>query len=288
MNLSDDSWQQIARGFADFFTRYAHVSPAVLDDLGPGLHLAVHDADPVIALGSGDLMGAFGTNVLRRRGTEMVMLPIMLSVFTRPCTVLIETKDAARTARMLRQAASSWRPPERIVFADFRVSFYQVDDRDAWVWTMDLEGIVKLRFGVEVIDRFLVLRNIPWSANDRVVTVGPSAQNGAQLTLTPAACRLQLPGLFATATDQERRAVMGGLGRLYPLMIGGIADPEAAAEAAPAAVWLPSRFCRRTTVGSGRISISPAPSTDRPDDSGNRASTRTGRSDCCMAFSRCS
>jgi hypothetical protein len=230
VNLSDQAWQQIAKSFTNYFTRYAHVSPAVLDDLGPGLHLAVHDADPVIALGSGDLLGAFGTNVLRRRGNQMVMIPIMLSVLTRPCTVLIETKDAARTARFLRQAASSWRPPERMGFADFRVSFYQVDDRDAWVWTMDLEGLLKLRFGVEVIDRFLVLRNIPWSAGDRVVTVGQSEQNGAELTLTPAACRLQLPGLFATATDQERRAVMSGLGRLYPLMIGGSTDPATAAE----------------------------------------------------------
>ena len=31
----------------------------------------------------------------------MVMIPIMLSVFTRPCTVMIETKDAARTAQFV-------------------------------------------------------------------------------------------------------------------------------------------------------------------------------------------
>ena len=42
----------------------------MLDDLGPGLHLAVHDADPVIALGSGDLLGAFGSNSLRSRAAR--------------------------------------------------------------------------------------------------------------------------------------------------------------------------------------------------------------------------
>ncbi len=229
-NLSDQSWQQITNGFADFFTRYAQVSPALLDDLGPGLHLAVHDADPVIALGSGDLMGAFGSNVLRNRGSEMIMLPVMLSIFTRPCTVLLETQDAARTTRLLRQAAIGWRPPERLIGREFQVSFYQIADRDEWVWTMDIVGVVKLRFGIEVVDRFLVLRNIPWSADDRIVGSRPSAQNGAQLTLTPAACRLQLPGLFAAAADQERQAVIHALGRLYPLLISGATDPEAAAQ----------------------------------------------------------
>ncbi len=230
VNLSDEAWQQITKNFTSFFTQYAQVSPAILDDLGPGMHLALHDADPIIALGSGDLMGAFGANILRARGSQMVMIPVMLSILTRPCTVMIETQDTARTAELLRQAAAGWRPPERLIGQEFRISFYQVEDRDAWVWTMDIVGIIKLRFGLEVIDGYLVLRNIPWSAQDRVVATRPSEQNGAQLTLTPAACRLQLPGLFATAADQERRAVMSGLGRLYPLLLTGTGGIATAAD----------------------------------------------------------
>jgi hypothetical protein len=41
---------------------------------------------------------------------------------------------------------------------------------------------------------------------------------------------LQLPGLFASASDQERRAVFGGLGRLYPFVACGSTDIDAAAE----------------------------------------------------------
>lgn len=229
-NLSDVAWEQVARGFSEIFERFAHVSPAVLDDLGPSVHLAVHDADPVIALGSGDLLGAFGSNSLRSQGASMMIIPVVASVLTRPCTVLIETKDASNTARLLRQAASGWRTPTQSLGPDFRVSFYQVDDRDSWVWTMDLGGVVKLRLGIEVVDRYLVLRNIPWTASDRVVSTEKAGQNGALLTLRPAACRLQLPGLFATAADQEREAVMAGLGRLYPLTINGTTDPAAAAQ----------------------------------------------------------
>ena len=167
-NLRDEFWQKVVMDFSEFFQRYGGASPALLDDLGPSAHLAVFDADPVIALGSGDVMGAFGGNTLRAGGNEMLMLPVALSLLTRPCTILVETRDPERTARFLRQAAHGWtaRPDRR---NDFQASFYQVDDRDSWVWSMSIVGLIKLRFGVEVKDRYLVIRNIPWSVQDRVV-----------------------------------------------------------------------------------------------------------------------
>ena len=38
-----------------------------------------------------------------------------------------------------------------------------------------------------------------------------------------------IPGLFAAASDANRRAVMSGLGRLYPFMLSGSKSIEAAA-----------------------------------------------------------
>ena len=66
-----------------------------------------------------------------------------------------------------------------------------------------------------------MIRNIPWSSEDRVVSTVPAELNAAVLEANPSACKLQLPGLFAAASDANRRAVMSGLGRLYPFMIGG-------------------------------------------------------------------
>lgn len=229
VNLKEEAWREMIRNFSDLFRRFGGASPAMLDDLGPGFHLAIFDADPVIALGSGDVMGAFGGNVLRAGGDDMMMVPVILSLLTRPSSIFIETRDAERTARFLRQAASAWSSFAGDSDNDFRVSFYQVGERDSWVWSMDIIGIIKLRFGVEVTDRFLVIRNIPWSSQDQVVQIDEAALNGAQLTATPSACQLQLPGLFASASDQERRAVFSGLGRLYPFVAGGSQDIEAAA-----------------------------------------------------------
>ncbi len=227
-NLKDQAWQQVAGNFSEFFTRYSGASPAMLDDFGPSFHVAIFDADPIIAMGSGDIFGAFGGDVLRGGGNQMLMIPVALSMLTRPCSIMVETKSPERTSQYLRQAAlvgiSQARRPR-----DFNVSFYQVDDRDEWVWTMDVFGVVKLRYGVEVVGKYLVIRNIPWSSDDRVVSVAPAELNAAMLQANPSACKQQLPGLFAAACDANRQAVMAGLGRLYPFMLSGAKSVDEAA-----------------------------------------------------------
>ncbi len=227
-NLQEQAWQQVAGNFSDFFTRYSGASPAMLDDFGPSVHVAIFDADPIIAMGSGDILGAFGGDVLSGGGNEMLMLPIALSMLTRPCSIMVETRSPETTSQYLRQAALVGISRER-QRNGFDTSFYQVGDEDKWVWTMDVFGVVKLRYGVEVVGKYLVIRNIPWSSDDRVVSVAPAELNAAMLQANPAACRLQLPGLFAAASDANRRAVVSGLGRLYPFMLSGATSVEEAA-----------------------------------------------------------
>ncbi|MDG2223179.1 MAG: hypothetical protein P8L85_17490 [Rubripirellula sp.] len=222
MNLSEKAWEQYAGGFSEFFSRYSGVSSAILDDFGPSAHVAIFDADPIVAWGSGDIFGAFGGQAMRGDGDEMLMLPVALSMFTRPCSIMVETKSPLRTKQYLRQAAIAGGASNRTGgFLDTAVSFYQVGDQDSWVWTLDIVGMVKLRYGVEVVGKYLVIRNIPWSTGDRVVSVSPAELNGAELQANPSACEQQLPALFAAAADGNRRAAMSGLGRLYPFMLAG-------------------------------------------------------------------
>jgi hypothetical protein len=258
VNLDEEFWQETAGNFSDFFRRFGGASPALLDDLGPALHLAVFDADPVIALGSGDAMGAFGGNVLGG-GNDMLFLAPALSLLTRPCTILIETRDPEQTARYLRQAANVWTAGADRGSDDFRVSFYQVDGRDSWVWTMNFAGVIKLRFGVEVADRYLVIRNIPWSVQDRVVRTDTAALNTAGLSVWPAASRLELPGIVR----QRRRsgAARGHVGRGAT----GSADPE-------------RRGRRRIRRAAARatVRLPPAPSAGRPVDLAGREPDQFG------------
>jgi len=218
LNLSDMTWEQIAGGFSDLFTRYSGTSAAVLDDLGPSMHLAIFDSDPIIALGSGDVFGALGSST-NGMNTDATLIPIALSLFTRPCSIFIETRNPKRTAQLLRQAATTFSTSGNN-FDEFRAQIFQVGEEEKWVWMLDIMGMVKLRYGLEIVDDYIVLRNIPWSTTEKIVQVNTSELNAASLLVNPAACIEQLPGLFAAASDANSRVAMSGLGRLMPFMVG--------------------------------------------------------------------
>lgn len=218
LNLSEMTWTTIAETFSELFTRYTGTSAAVLDDLGPSMHLAIFDSDPIIALGSGDVFGAFGSS-MRGMDTDMVMIPIALSMFTRPCSIFIETRTPERTAQLLRQAATAFDNKQN-VSDDFRAQIFQVGDEPKWVWMMDIMGMVKLRYGVEIVNNYIVIRNIPWSTQEKIVQSKSSELNAASLLVNPGSCIEQMPGLFAAASDANSRVAMSGLGRLLPFMVG--------------------------------------------------------------------
>jgi hypothetical protein len=220
VNLRDEAWKEVTRNFSsEFFRHYGGLSSAIFDDLGPSVHFAVFDADPIISFGSSDLLGAFGTGVFRGRGNDMFMLPIAMSMLTRPCSLYIETQNPERTARFLRHAAGTWQMADDN--NDVHVTFYQREGRDSWIAQFDLFRAVKIRFGIEVNGRYLVIRNMPWSVDDRLAAVEDAPHNGASVLVSPEACRLQLPGLFAGAANQERNSAISGAGRLYPIILSG-------------------------------------------------------------------
>ena len=45
--------------------------------------------------------------------------------------------------------------------------------------------------------------------------------NAARLEAYPAACKLQLPGLHASAADKFRESAMDTMGHIYPLLVSG-------------------------------------------------------------------
>ncbi len=222
-NLQDKVWRGMAMEVLnEFLGRHTPLGPSILADLVSVVHLAIHDADPVIALGSGDVLGAFGGRSLGR-GSEMLMAPVLLSILTRPCTLILETRDPDRTLALLRDATGS--PLTRLRSGAWigRPDFYRIDGEDAFILTLDVMGVMKLRYGIEVDGRYVLIRNIPWSADGRVTGTLEAGANGARLSVRPGACRRQLPALRTAAGEGTRRAVMDNLGHLYPIAAAGMA-----------------------------------------------------------------
>ena len=225
VNLKEEAWTAVTEGLADVLNNLWDVDPAILDDLGPSVHLAMNDGDPIIALGSGDMLGAFGGSIYGM-DEEMLFIPMFLSVLTRPSTIAVETENPEKTIMYLRHASESMGHSEGDWGDEIYSEIYQIEGRDEWVCLFDIMGVLKLRYGLEVKDGFLLIRNIPWSSKDRVEFVEASGLNGAQMKLWPSACDLQLPGLFATSAEQERMAALQGAGALYPLLASGRASME--------------------------------------------------------------
>lgn len=228
VNLKEEAWTGVAEGLSEMLVQFWDVDSAILDDLGPSVHIAINDGDPVIALGSGDILGAFGGNGALFGDDEMFIIPMAISVLTRPCTIAVETGNPEKTIMHLRHASEAISDFNLWLGDEFTSEIYQIEDRDAWVCMFDIMGVVKLRYGLEVKDGFLLIRNIPWSSKDRIDRVEYAELNGAELKVWPAACNLQLPGLHATAGEKERAAAFQGMGFLYPLVADGYASLETA------------------------------------------------------------
>lgn len=225
LNLTEDVWTKISGSWSQLVSGYTGINPAIFDRFGPGLHVAVQDADPIIVLGNADLLGSFAGQML----TADFMsggLPLLFAVLTRPCKIIVELQDEQAALDMLRRATrtgSAGLPRE--MMAEFR----QVEGRDAWIYALNVAGVVKIRFGIEVKNGYLVLSNIPWSQPVAVKAVERRELNGAELQIAPGAVRQGLPGLFATQSEQNQLAALKGMAALYPLLLTMSATPEEAA-----------------------------------------------------------
>ena len=216
VNLTEKSWLEITKNVHEIFQGYLNIHPAIMDDLGSSLHLFIHDADPIIALGSGDLLG-----VLNGQGgnLEEISIPLILSVITRPCTIAIETKNPEQTRAYLRNAVSSFVSQEE--WERTSAEFYQVGDADSWVCYFDIMGMVKIRLGIDVKENFLLIRNLPWSTSNPLISVKNAELHTAGFQVVPSAGKLQLPGLHSTAAEQSRLATMQAFGFLFPVIRSG-------------------------------------------------------------------
>ena len=223
LNLSDESWVAISSGWSEMFSQYTGINPEIFDLMGSGLHIAVQDADPVISLGTSDLLGAFGGASMGARLD--ILTPFALSLLTRPCKIFIELEDAPRALGILRRATRSaprFGPGLPVVFR-------QIEGRDAWMYTIGVPGIAVLRLGLEIQNGYLVLSNIPWSDAMRITSVEPRPLNGAAIQVTPDSVRQGLAALFATQAEHDQMAALASMGSLLPFLQTLAAAPDDAA-----------------------------------------------------------
>lgn len=215
LNLPEKVWIDFSKGLReDLFEKMLGLDGAILDYLGPDVHLAAADADPIIGTGSGDLVGIAGA--IPRFRDDMMAIGAMISMLTRPTALLVGVKDPEAVRYFLGNAkvgmlgdGNRW----------FDLSVSKVTGKDKWLFTWNIEGVLHTRFGVEVKDRYLVINNLPLTTPLEVVGRRDFGGRTAHLRLDPAACEEQLPALFASAAAQRRTAALSGIRSLTPLLL---------------------------------------------------------------------
>ncbi len=216
-NLKDPAWQMMLSQ-ADKVLESFSVDPAILDELGPSIHVAIKDADPIITFGSGDLFGVMDMSGRGMGRQAMVMLPIFASLLTRPAHVAIDLRDPGVVAGMLHAAALSMSPNAD---HDVHVDLTQVGNDSSWMLTLSVAGLLKLRYGIEVKGNYLLLSNVPWTQWETYAGERVDLLASAAISVMPRAGSLQLPSLHAAAMESQGDASRHGMAHLLPLMMAG-------------------------------------------------------------------
>jgi len=229
LNLNKQLWETGADLAQDLLVKFIGVPPRVSDYFGPDLHLALGDGDPIIVMGSGGLMGAMGILDGSGRAGQALMIPLIGSLLTRPSVLMIGLTDPEAVKGLLRGMHTGPARSSSVMGVGAGI-LYGVAGKDAWRYDLNVEGLISMRFGMEVKGRFLAISNQPLSYDPELAEKDTALNSGAALSLAPAVAIRQRPALFASASEQQRKAAMSGINVLYPLMMGGADTVEQAAE----------------------------------------------------------
>lgn len=191
----------------EFHARFFELFPL----LGDNVVLSIRDAAPVVQV---NLPGvsSFGERgaLSGMSGAEMVWVPVVASLFTRPCDLAIPVRDTAATLNALRRLGSvsrSWIQEETVFF----------EEEKMLVLSWSLEGIVQLEVGFTVENGWLHITNHPWTPVP-ITGTETAAPAHAMVELEPSALRAGLPQTLALAQSAYRKSVYAAAAQLLPWM----------------------------------------------------------------------
>ena len=216
--LPEKTWRALSFGQERFLRTAFNISPDFFDLLGPSLHVAVEDGDPIIRLGTGEMASLFnpiGGGGGNRAESSMLYIPVILNLLTRPTHIAITLTDPERAARLLENASpmpgigqNSW----------MQIEFYRQGPDRSWVLSLRPMGMASIDFSLRIDGGYLIISNHPFGAPLRVKTSRPAALAGGAISFHPKALSTSLPADFASAMQAERARALTGMGHLYPWM----------------------------------------------------------------------
>ncbi len=224
VNLKNKLWDDGRRDyFRKFFIEYVGIPSRIVDYFGTDAHLAMGDGNPIITIGSDNLASASGMILDLNRGRTSIVTTISFigSLLTRPVALVVGLNDPEAVKNLLASAPTGG-ASNNFMFGRSKGGVFKVAGKDAWRYHLNIEGLISMRFGIDVKDRFLIISNQPSSFNPDLQYTKNAENNGAALSLSPVAAEKQKSALYASARDQMRKKAMAGINILYPYIASGI------------------------------------------------------------------
>ena len=229
MQFGEPVWREWVREMGQALMQYTGLDSSALDTLGPAVHFALRDAQPVVAFGSGDLLGVFGSRGLSGLGNEgMLMIPILAAGLTRPCSLLVQLQDG----RILKNALA--KTPYRQPFGRRRngrnvaYELVRIGEEEEWLYTINLFETVKLRYGVALADDYMTINNLPWAERTEISALEEAPLDDIHLRVSPGRVEKELPALHTAFVEKQRVIAMQGIGYLTPLLLTTVSDVKEA------------------------------------------------------------
>ena len=178
--------------------------------LGGQLHLALFDDEPLIGLGSADLVGAFsGPFLTGRRGGLSLYGGLVASMLIQPAALFIELREGSDVQGLLNGLSQ---------IADFGFGRRTLEryGKEGWVYTFNLENIIRYHLYIYQHDRYLVISNRPQPLQIEPATTSSTIANAAlEINFS------QIEKLGATlhlhAMQAQQKAWRRSVGQLLPL-----------------------------------------------------------------------
>lgn len=191
--------------------------------LGDTAVISVQDAAPIIQTAFPGL-SSFGNSrrsMFGFRGEEMLMVPMISAIFSRPVDIAIPVSDEAMVKKIVRSFS-------RIPMDDFFILDTAYNEQEEKLYLdLTVEGFLRMEFVASVENGWLHISNHPWTP----VTIQGTqelAPNHAAIIVKPSEIRQEAPQLASLAQKSYRHAVYASASELYPWMQAYQVDAQAA------------------------------------------------------------
>ncbi|MEE4376856.1 MAG: hypothetical protein V2J55_04995 [Candidatus Competibacteraceae bacterium] len=210
-------------------TTQHNVQPDWLKSLGGSLHFALYDSDPLLVLGSADLLGAFSGAWLGG-GREFWWWGLLGSLLTQPAAVFVELNNNADSAvddLLLEELIWNW--TVQMDFGDSTLEQLGQNGSRGWVYTLSWEDVLRIHLYIRKINQYLVISNrqinFRTTGSEEVL---PEANAGIKIAFDN--INAMTPLLHLHRMQRESQAVLKNIGRLLPFLLLGEESPTQAIE----------------------------------------------------------